>query len=293
MDEVQFVAAYRAEPTDRRRRCIQYRINLAFVTKMRGAGWIVSTSGPELSEDSLLAASAKKGARGPGRPKKSLEAVPKEKAVSQAAFGTTKAAQAFVLSVSTAFVAVLLIYWSGAASAKKGARGPGRPKKSLEAVPKEKAVSQARESNSDAQALRSVHKCSTVLPRISVPSCDGQWTASSSELRREFTPLDALSVSMVPVRKGQSKRSAEAAFGTTKAAQAFVLSVSTAFVAVLLIYWSGAASAKKGARGPGRPKKSLEAVPKEKAVSQVHVVDAEEPRDYSPQLRRSMDSVEL
>ncbi|CAE7255181.1 unnamed protein product, partial [Symbiodinium sp. KB8] len=59
------------------------------------------------------------------------------------------------------------------------------------------------------------------------------------------------------------------------------------------------ASAKKGARGPGRPKKSLEAVPEEKAVSQaresnsdaqVHIVDAEEPRDYSPQLRRSMDS---
>ena len=38
----------------------------------------------------------------------------------QAAFGTTKAAQAFVLSVSTAFVAVLLIYWSGAATQKTG-----------------------------------------------------------------------------------------------------------------------------------------------------------------------------
>ena len=42
----------------------------------------------------------------------------------QAAFGTTKAAQAFVLSVSTAFVAVLLIYlgWSGAATQKTACR---------------------------------------------------------------------------------------------------------------------------------------------------------------------------
>ncbi|CAE7240699.1 unnamed protein product [Symbiodinium sp. CCMP2592] len=310
---VQFVAAYRAEPTDRTLQPVPSQPGLRHENEAsdlkdlrhwqdeRGAGWIVSTAGRTawfsikkwgswrlayllarlqrtlwIERPGAPEASAKQGARGRGRPKRSLEAVPKEKAVPQAreadsdaqvrvvdaeqpgddspqlrrstdsgqskrtaeaAFAKTKAAQAFP-----------------PASAKQGARGRGRPKRSLEAVPKEKAVPQAREADSDAQ----------------VRVVDAEQPGDDSPQLRRSTD------------SGQSKRTAEAAFAKTKAAQAFP-----------------PASAKQGARGRGRPKRSLEAVPKEKAVpqareadsdAQVRVVDAEQPGDDSPQLRRSTDS---
>jgi len=167
---VKFVAAYRAEPTDRTLQPVPSQPGLRHENEAsdlkdlrpwqdeRGAGWIVSTAG-----------------------KTAWFSIKK--------WGSWRLAYLLARLQRT-----LWIERRGApeASAKKGASGRGRPKRSLEAVPKDKAVPQAREADSDAQ----VHIVDAEQPGDDSP-----------QLRRSTD-------------SGQSKRSAEAAFATTKAAHA-------------------------------------------------------------------------